>query len=395
MKRTAHYVVSTHWDREWYESFQGFRSRLVRLIDELLETMRRNPEFRYFQMDGQVIPIEDYLEVRPEHEEEIRALIRDGRLRIGPWYVLPDEFLVSGESLVRNLQMGLTIAQRFGAVNGGSRVGFVCDLFGHTSQLPQILRGFGIDNALIWRGVNEDTHGGMFRWRSPDGSEVIVYRFSPIGGYCTWAFRVRKGLVHEEPVETETAVKAIRELVAHESERCPTPALLLFDGGDHMEIEPRTPELLKKAAEGLKDAEILFSHLEGYMEDVREQRDLVTKVVEGELREPGKMGDEAWLIPGVASSRVHLKQANVRCENELCLWAEPLSVFAATLGKEYPSRYLELAWRYLLQNQPHDSICGCSIDQVHKDMEYRYDQSYGIANLVARDAMKAMPYDWS
>src|SRR5687768_6355743 len=144
LKRTGHYVVSTHWDREWYQSFQGYRFRLVNLLDEVLDTMEKQPEFRYFQMDGQSIPIEDYLEVRPEREAQVRNMAESGRLRIGPWYVLPDEFLVSGESIVRNFQLGLDVAKHYGAVNGGSRVGFVCDLFGHISQLPQILRGFSI-----------------------------------------------------------------------------------------------------------------------------------------------------------------------------------------------------------------------------------------------------------
>ena len=117
----------------------------------------------------------------------------------------------------------------------------------------------------------------------------------------------------------------------------------------------------------------MHSHLDGFIEDLREQRDKITRMFTGELREPGELGDDAWVIPGVLSSRIHLKQANARCENELCLWAEPFSVFAAGLGVPYPKRYLELAWKYLLQNHPHDSICGCSIDQVHKDMEYRFD----------------------
>ncbi|MBI4579445.1 MAG: hypothetical protein HY718_07065, partial [Planctomycetes bacterium] len=84
-KRTGHYVISTHWDREWYESFQSYRFRLVSVLDEVLDVMQRDLRFRYFQLDGQVIPIEDYLEIRPEREAELRDLIEEGRLRLGPW----------------------------------------------------------------------------------------------------------------------------------------------------------------------------------------------------------------------------------------------------------------------------------------------------------------------
>ncbi|NLU19877.1 MAG: glycoside hydrolase family 38 [Phycisphaerae bacterium] len=418
-KRIGHYVASTHWDREWYESFQDYRFRLVKLMDELLDTMQRDPDYRYFQLDGQVIPVEDYLEIRPEREGQLRELAAAGRLRLGPWYVLPDECLVSGESLVRNIQMGLEAAGRYATP---SRVGFICDMFGHTSQLPQILRGFGIDTAFLWRGVNEPTHGAVFRWQAADGSEVIAYRFSPQGGYCTYAFKVRKGIEPDRGVDMETALEGLADLLEVETKRVPTPSFLVFDGGDHLEIEPRTAEILRAANKKFAGVELVHSHLEGFAEDLREQRDHITKVFKGELREPGLPNDEAWMIPGVLSSRIHLKQANARCENQLTLWAEPFSTFAAllsegqvppqkaeaptpsrTAGKmpaprelqagrmpapPYPAGFLRTAWKHLITNHPHDSMCGCSIDQVHKDMVYRFDQSYQIAAHVTRDALR-------
>jgi alpha-mannosidase/mannosylglycerate hydrolase len=384
-KRTGHYVVSTHWDREWYEPFQHYRFRLVNLLDEVLDTLERTPEFRYFQMDGQSIPAEDYLEIRPERAEQFRSLVAAGRLRLGPWYVLPDEALVSGESIVRNLQRGIAVAAQFGRP---SRVGFLCDMFGHISQLPQILRGFGIDNAFLWRGVNEDTHGAMFRWQAPDGSEVLAYRFSPRGGYCSYAFKVRRSEIPDVVFDQEEALKGLAEYLEFETGRCPTSSFLVFDGGDHLEIEPQTAEFLKTANRQLEEVELVHSHLEGFVEDLREQRDRITQTFVGELREPALQGDDQWLIPGVLSSRIHLKQANARCENELCLWAEPFSAFAALLGEDYPQSYLDLAWRYLLQNHPHDSICGCSIDQVHRDMVYRFDQSHLIATRLTGQALR-------
>ncbi|HOW72261.1 MAG TPA: glycoside hydrolase family 38 C-terminal domain-containing protein [Phycisphaerae bacterium] len=386
-KRTAHYVASTHWDREWYESFQDYRFRLVSLMDELLDQMAADPEYRYFQSDGQSIVWDDYLEIRPERREQVVSLAREGRLRIGPWYVMPDEFIVSGESLVRNLQMGLRTAARFGAP---SRAGFICDIFGHTSQLPQILRGFSIDNAFVWRGVLEKPRGAVFRWQSPDGSEVIAYRFSPRYGYCSYAFLSRKCNQIDHDRGLDEAMKGLREQLDFEMDRCPTPSLLIFDGGDHMEIEPRTTQILRRANKAFTDVELIHSHLDGFVEDLREQRSQITRVIQGELREIGEVGDEGWLIPGVLSSRIHLKQQNAQCETELCLWAEPFSTFAALLGDPYPVRHLQVAWRWLLQNHPHDSICACSIDQVHKDMEYRFDQSRLIASHLTRDALQAI-----
>ncbi len=396
MKRTAHYVVSTHWDREWYEPFQDYRFRLVRLLDDVLDLMKTQPAFKFFHTDGQSILVEDYLEVRPEREAELRALAREGRLRIGPWYVMPDEFVVSGESLVRNLQLGLETSAGYGGKP--ARIGFVCDMFGHISQLPQILRGFSIDNAFLFRGTNERTHGAIWRWQGADGSEIIVNRFPPIHGYTAYAYHVRKVMSLDEPFEMDTAVGELLAMVEREKNRHRTPSFLLFDGSDHIEIEPRTTELLALANEKLKDVQIVHSHLEAFVEDLRRQSGHITDVFHGELRDPAEVGDDALLLHGTLSSRMYLKQANAECENELCLWAEPFAAFAKSRGLQparslendepCPHQYLHLAWRYLITNHAHDSMCGCSLDAVHDDMMGRFRQSLQIARHVAGDAMR-------
>jgi alpha-mannosidase/mannosylglycerate hydrolase len=134
------YFSSTHWDREWYQDFQGFRARLVKMTNALLSLLDKDPEYRTFHFDGQTVVLEDYLEIEPERREELAARIREGRILIGPWYVMPDELLVSGESIIRNLMKGHKIAKDFGVEPW--KFGYVCDCFGHIAQLPQILSGF-------------------------------------------------------------------------------------------------------------------------------------------------------------------------------------------------------------------------------------------------------------
>lgn len=384
-KRVAHYVASTHWDREWYEPFQDYRFRLVRCLDEVLDVMQQDPEFRHFQTDGQSILLEDYLEARPEREAEIRALAAAGRFHIGPWYVMPDEFVVSGESLIRNMQLGLKTSAHFGNV---SRVGFICDMFGHISQLPQILNGFGIDNAFLFRGTNDRTHGAIWRWRGADGSEVLVNRFPKIHGYTAYAYHVRKVMTLDEPFRMEDALSELLAMVEREKQRHATSSFLLFDGSDHIEIEPRTSELLRQANERLEDVRIVHSHLEAFLEDIRGQGDKITDVFSGELRDPAEVGDDALLLHGTLSSRMYLKQANADCENELCLWAEPFAAFADLYGRPYPHQPLQVAWRHLITNHAHDSMCGCSLDQVHQDMMGRFDQSRLISRHVTTDSLR-------
>ena len=149
---TIHVVSHTHWDREWYLTFQQFRFRLVEMMDQLLALLDADPNYRTFMLDGQAIVLEDYLEIRPEREEEIRRYVQEGRLLIGPWYILPDEFLVSPEAMVRNLLVGERVCRRFGP---SMRIGYLPDPFGHIGQMGQILRGFGMDVACLWRGVGD------------------------------------------------------------------------------------------------------------------------------------------------------------------------------------------------------------------------------------------------
>ena len=155
-KKIAHIVTHTHWDREWYQTFQQFRVRLVDLMDHTMEIFDNDPEFKHFMLDGQTVVIEDYLEIKPEQRERIKKLVQERKLFIGPWYVLVDEFLVSGESFIRNLLTGHRIAREFGEL---MKVGYLPDQFGHISQIPQILRGFDIDCAVAWRGFRRASRG--------------------------------------------------------------------------------------------------------------------------------------------------------------------------------------------------------------------------------------------
>ena len=384
MRRRVHYVLSTHWDREWYQTFQDFRYRLVQLLDRVLEGWRSGTLQGPFQTDGQAIVLDDYLEIRPERQAEIEQRAREGRLVIGPWYVMPDEFLVSGESLVRNLRLGRDTARKFGGIP--SHAGFLCDMFGHNSQMPQIFSGFGIDGAFVWRGVNQ-FQPRHFTWRSPDGSQIPAYRF-PWNGYCTYAVAVRAA---NQALFRPTAEQIATRLESHlqdEAQQTAVAPILAFDGGDHMEWDQAAYGVLAQRFGDPADAfDILHSSLDAYLDELKPENGKIIPMIEGELREPGLesgMVDQQWLIPGVTSSRVWIKQANAACESLLCQWAEPFSALAQRAGADGdPSGFLNAAWKWLVSNHPHDSMCGCSIDAVHEDMRYRFAQAEGIANRLA------------
>ena len=183
---TAHYIAGTHWDREWYQTFQDFRMRLVQVMDGVLDVLEHDPRFTAFHCDGQMGMVQDYLEIRPENRDRVERLARDGRLVLGPWFVLPDEMLVSGEAMLRNLMLGHRLAKDLGAPP--MKLGYLCDEFGHISQMPQILANFGIDAALLGRGTNEHVQPAHFLWESPDGSRVLTYKLQDAGGYGAFTF---------------------------------------------------------------------------------------------------------------------------------------------------------------------------------------------------------------
>ncbi|WP_409346381.1 alpha-mannosidase [Paenibacillus sp. MBLB4367] len=376
-KQTIYYYSSTHWDREWYESFQGFRFRLVEMMSEMIEVLEKRTEFQTFHLDGQTIVLEDFIEIAPEKRERLARLIQEGRLVIGPWYVMPDEFLVSGESLIRNLLIGRRISKEWGTEPW--KYGYVCDIFGHIAQMPQIFNGFDIPYAVLGRGLNEQDVPAHFRWSSPDGSECLTFKLQDHSSYG--AFLVILLNAEKQLLSPEDTKQAIQKAIDLEMARSPIPVILLMDCQDHARIRPNTGEYLEMIRELYPDAEIKHTNLEQMGRQLESFRDRMP-LRQGELNEPGKNPGTNYLITHTLSSRYPLKQANDDCQVLLEKWAEPFAALSEFHGHSIPQTYIQLAYKYLISNHPHDSICGCSIDQVHQDMKYRFDQAKEIASLV-------------
>ena len=383
-------VGHTHWDREWYWPFERFRLRLARVVDEVLDVLERDPEFRSFTLDGQAVVLEDYLELRPEAESRLRGLIAAGRLEVGPVYVQPDECLVGGEALIRNLLIGRAVCGRFGAVPAPAA--YLPDGFGHPCQLPQILAGFGIGTLLFSRGLGDelDEVGVVFDWLAPDGSSVRAFQLLP--DYGNFAH------VDDAPAAI-SRVEALAERFASELERVGIDDFLLCNGTDHVAIQPELPRLCT-------DLERSFP---GVTFTVAGYGDYVRAVQPREL--PGWSGELAGgrlqnVLRGVNSARLYIKQANERAERRL-LEAETLwALRSLREGGAFPVSDFTLAWRELLRCQPHDSICGCSCDEVHRDMLVRYGSlertvvvleeraldRAGIAQDLAVGVVNPLPY---
>ena len=368
-KHTIILVSMTHWDPEWYTTYEQYRIRLVRLVDKLLNILETNREYRHFMFDGQVSALEDYLEIHPENRDRICRLVRSGKLAVGPWWVMPELFMPSPESHIRNLLLGHKMGERLGGV---MKIGYLADTPGYISQMPQILLGFGIDSMAGCRGIAgyENTDEDVFTWRSPDGSEILV--ISMWRGYGN-AAGLRRG---ENP-----AAKA-RERRDVLVERATTPYLLFMEGTDHGEPVDRMPEIIEAANRGLDDDILIHGTLSDYVKRVCDARTSF-KVHTGEL-----CAENAQIFfTGNLAARIGIKMANRQSELLLEQWAEPFSAIAHALGEPYPRALLWRSWRYLLQNDFHDVIYGGHVDEVYEDAMNRYKASREISNWLAQEAL--------
>ncbi len=363
----VHLVPHTHWDREWYEPFQTFRLRLVDLVDQLLARMEADGRLR-FTLDGQCATVDDYLEVRPEAEPLIRRLVGEGRLAIGPWQILMDEFLVSGETMVRNLELGWTRATELG---GAMRVGYLPDMFGHVAQMPQILRRAGIDRAVVWRGVPAVIDRNTFTWESPDGSAVEAEYL--VGGYGNGAYLF--------DVPDRLQAKLAEHVDANESFYGRNSILAMY-GTDHAVPSPRLADLVDAVNADDSPVVVRMETLADYAAraDAVDALDGAAAGADrprwvGELRS----GARANMLMNVTSARVDVKIAAGGAERLLERYAEPLTALHATV---WPDRQLELAWRRVVDNSAHDSICGCSHDDVVAQVLTRFAEADQIGRGV-------------
>lgn len=349
-KKICSVVFQTHWDREWYLPFETFRTRLIRVMERVVDALEKH-ELDSFLFDGQVVAAEDLLEAcEPEMAQKLNRLMQEGRLVLGPWYVMADEFLCSGESLIRNLEIGRKLALSLGNYQ---KVGYLPDTFGHIGQMPQMLSGFNIDNTVMWRGI--DASQSELRWKGSDGSEIFTLFLTE--GY------------YQHPLNTNDFAENIDVYLNKITERATTDKLLLTQGGDH--LRPANGNMTERIAEfnhTHPDVELKQDNLANYLEALQSDVSDDLPVIEGELR-----GNErAFVLPDVLSTRRYLKQLNQEAEDTLTRKVEPLMAMAPI--ENYPKRFLEQSWKTLLTQHAHDSICGCSVDEVHREMVTRYEK---------------------
>ena len=377
-------VSHTHWDREWYHAAGRFRQRLVALIDDLLDAPP--PEGASFLLDGQGIVLDDFLDVRPERASELAAMLRQGRLEAGPWYVLADELIPSGEALVRNLLAGRDSLRALRA--GPPPVLYCPDAFGHPAILPALASGFGLSLIVVWRGYGGARWpaGDTARWRDPSGAEAVLYHLAPDG------YELGSSL----PLSPAGATERWKRLESTLAPRATTGIALLLNGADHHARQRELAGALDAMARAAAPTAVAAVSLRSAAETLgAASKDRRIPVITGELRDSYGY---TWTLQGTLGARAHQKRVNARLERTLLRDVEPWIALAPRGGTATERALLRATWRALLAGQPHDTLCGTSIDAVAEALDVRHadvdDRAQGLrdaalATIIDHDVERA------
>ena len=368
--------LSTHWDREWYNPFQAFRYELIGVTDKIISEVRSKKNIESFVFDGQTIVTEDYLEIVPEKRCELAKQIENGSIKIGPWYVMPDEWLVSGESLIRNFQQGKRICNDFNTEP--FRYGYINDIFGHIAQFPQLLNKLGIKMAYLGRGMGADENTFRnFVWKAPDGSKCFGYKYNYSAAYRKYLRFISSGDKSESEKD-----EYVKNYIESELEKSGCGVILLNVTDDHANLSDEMLDFTARVKR-LDGIELIFDGFDKAYNDIAAAEKELPEFC-GELIQTAQSGDMRVVTDSI-SSYYPLKEYNDRCQAMLENEVSPITVYGNLNGVPIRKEFLRAAYKELLKTHPHDNICGCSADQVHKDMYYRFDQVREIADAVKRD----------
>lgn len=353
LKRKVYIVPHSHWDREWYFTQEDSKLVLSENLNFLLDYLKEHPEFPTYVFDGQYSVMHDFLAKYPERAELLKSLVVDGRLKIGPWYTQCDSLLNQTESIIRNLLLGKAGAEQLGA---SMNIGYLPDIFGQHAYLPSIFKRFGINAAILQRGlytaqIEEDLN---FDWQSPNGDQIqtnnIYFGYGP-----------GKFLSSDSEYLASSLLPILDKLAQMTPESKP---LLLPAGGDQVLIRTHFPKIVAELNELELDYQFILSNYEEFMEA---SSYVGKKIIAGELI----AGQKSRIHSTIRSQRVDIKMLNARVEEKIYQQLEPLALIIQNRGGSYPQAWINDCLRKLFDVHAHDSLSGCNSDETNFDIEQR------------------------
>ncbi len=442
------FYLHTHWDREWYETHTCYTLRLLTVLNQCVDALEQG-EVNHVVLDGQTSLLEDTLSYHDAPEAlsaKLKTLVSQGKLSIGPWYVMPDSFLCHPETLRQNLKLGMAQAQAWGQ-SLETCVGYLPDTFGHPACIPQLLQEVGIKYAIVWRGLRNDAPnvcywrteehaaslltlkltGGYFQpflhgkhwWENPEEEALALpyYLQDPLdaSSQSLSEARIAGYPFPNLPQALQTFIEALQACHPECLTMAGIPPLLPV-GGDHLGMP------VMSHLKAMQRGGVLASQATSLHDYLHQVADCVSSATQASLPTyTGKlMAQPVWhdatspsapaLLTGVWSSRLWLKQWHKRLEWRLVIQIpQLLQAFAHaekdSCGKpttqDYFAREIRYtlsqlegmytkAWRFLLENTPHDTLCGCSVDAVHQEQAQRYQHCETLLDTVYRHARTSL-----
>ena len=378
-KTTVHVISHTHWDREWYFTDDDSQVFMCMAFEEMLDKLESVDAIKCYMLDAQTSVLEEYLRLKPQYSDRVHALVSSGKLITGPWYSQPDVFSVQGESLIRNLLIGMKQARELGRC---MMIGYLPDTFGFNAQMPSIYHSVGIDRAVVRRGYDPKyVPSTEFNWVALDGETRVLCAVQPFG--YSMAHPKRGGRMRN--FDRNQLFKETYPLLEKVEELSDADNVMLTVGGDQVTIDDRIDEFVDQMQRNDPNPDNVYvqSNLEDYFEAMAaEGRDHPD--YQGELRMPRF----ARVHRTISSVRYDIKQANYEAEMALLRKAEPMAAIAKRLGIYFDDANIERAWKLILESQAHDSMGCCNSDATNATVLKRCKDSFntsdGVFYLLAR-----------
>lgn len=350
MNRKIKIIMHTHWDREWYFTKDETKVLLRNHMFQVIEYLEKNSDITYI-LDGQSIILDDFIEFAPKWKDRLEKVIKNGNLKVGPWYTQTDLLLVHGESIIRNLYYGMKKAMEYGEA---MKIGYAPDTFGHSSQMPQIYKEFGIESTFFWRGFSElKAAKSDFLWKGIDGS--LIFGVNLATGYQGAKY------LEENEIELKERMSKILNILDKYSA---TDQRLIMNGHDQMPIQSNIKKIIENIRKMYPKDKVEVSTFESYVEGLK---NIKLEEVNGELTH----SKHARIHKTITSTRMDIKLLNSEIEYKIYNILEPLSILARELNLDYPHEIIEKVLKILFGVHAHDSIGGCNSDIVNRDIKQR------------------------
>lgn len=376
MKKIAHCIHHTHWDLIWYFTAQDATVQFVYNMKELLEGFLSGKVDHFF-LDGQTVPIDEYIRIHPEDKEYISELIKNEQLIIGPFHSQLDCFICNGESVINNLRLGIKKSNELGK---SSPIAYLPDSFGHSYDFPKIFRLFGIENFVITRGVG-DNYGldSEFYMKSNDGSEILVCVMLSGYGYGCYAFK--EGLLFENSATDYNKI-SVHSLIDRLLKYSTIENEFVFPLG--FDQNPAIFNISKQIDyyNQIQD-DILFKQTtwKEFCDHVRKHGKNLKKY-EGELFST----QYHRLHKSIFSARADIKALQDKCERVLTYELQPLMCMLDSLGIPYDHGLIDNMWDTLLKCQTHSSAT--LTDETNHYIERETMNAYHLASSTKIYLMK-------